>query len=169
MKMSLSLLAFHALTGSGTTPYLAGYTRTVLSVFTPHPELLQGLGKDQLTPDTLAQVENLICIVYNVPCLREEQYMQENLLPTSDALKHLVMRAQLQVMIWLKATQPKPSIPQATECGWKLENNLLHPVLITLEPQCCINLISCGCTGTLYDPPLWLSQVKYALYWNMPM
>ena len=159
--MSLSLLAFHALTGCDTTSYLAGHTkRTALTVFTEHSKLLEDLGKNPLTPKTFADVEKFFCIMYNVPhvnhidegrtILFKRGVAQENLPPTSDALKHHIMRAHLQTMIWLKAREPQPEIPQATDCGWKLESITLQPVLLTVDPvpHACLNLVSCSCRGT---------------------
>lgn len=156
---SKGLLPFHAVTGSDTTSFFYGHTkRTSLSVYLDHPSLLSGLGKDPITEESLDEVERFVCLVYNVPeamttdkaraILFTKGVTQERLPPTSDALRHHNMRAHLQALIWLKAIEPRPTIPDPSECGWQLVNGQLKPVLLTSEPvpESCINLISCGCT-----------------------
>ena len=62
------LLPFHALTGCDTTSYLSGHSKkTALKTFIQKKELLQGLGQEPLTEDTMKNVESFICHVYNVP------------------------------------------------------------------------------------------------------
>ena len=152
------LLPFHAVTGSDTTSFLYGHTkRTTLSAYMDHPTLLSSLGNDPITEESLSEVERFVCLVYNVPeamtmdkaraILFTRGVAQQRLPPTSDASKHHIMRAHLQALIWLKAIEPCPTIPNPSECGWQLVNGQLQPVLLTSEPvpESCINLISCGC------------------------
>lgn len=152
------LLPFHAVTGSDTTSFLYGHTkRTAISVYLDHPTLLSGLGKDPITKESLAEVDRFACLVYNVPeamttgkaraIFITKGVTRERLPTTTDALKHHTMRAHLQALIWLKAIEPCPTIPNPSDCGWQLVNGQLKPVLLISEPvpESCINLINCGC------------------------
>ena len=47
------------------------------------------------------------------------------------------MITHLQAMIWLKAIELKPMIPDSTECGGNIADNTLKPVLLTSPP--CLN------------------------------
>ena len=127
-EVTSSLLAFHAITGSDTTSYLSGHTKmTAFKRYLDSPELLLHIGRETLTEETLQRCVLFICNVYNAAqaasadearvILFQKGVDPEKLPPTSDALKLHIMRTHLQPMIWLKATEPKPIIPQPTECG----------------------------------------------------
>ena len=76
--------------------------------------------------------------------------IQELLPPTSDAVRFHIKRAHLQSLIWQKAIDSKPEIPEATGNGWKMVNDKLVPDLTSLSPvpDACVNLIRCSCKGT---------------------
>ena len=55
--------------------------------------------------------------------------------------------AFVQTNVWLTANETTPSLPNVTDCGWRLDDNKLVPVLSTLEavPEICRSLVCCGC------------------------
>ena len=62
-----TILAFHALTGSDTTSYISGHSKkTAWMVFQEHHELLQNLGKGELTDEIDKDAEHFVCRVYKV-------------------------------------------------------------------------------------------------------
>lgn len=157
---SSTLLAYHAITGSDTTSYLAGHSkRTSFDVFCNHKELLSDLGKDPLTHETIMKCEKFICHVYKVDADRTDEariilfkrgVSQESLPPTSDAVVFHIQRAHLQTLIWIKATEAKPDVPEATDNGWEMVCGDFVPKLTSLPavPEACVNLIRCSCKGT---------------------
>ncbi|KAK4292315.1 hypothetical protein Pmani_034912 [Petrolisthes manimaculis] len=53
---------------SDTTSFLSGHSKkTALKVFFKHKELLGELGKEPLTENTIGNVEQFVCRIYNVP------------------------------------------------------------------------------------------------------
>ena len=157
---AMSLLSFHAITGSDTTSYLVGHSkRTAFQVYLKHMELLDGLGMDSLTNESIQKCELFICRLYGTRvstadearvALFKKGLSQELLPPTSNALRFHIERSHLQSLIWQKALEAKPQIPPAVDYGWKLESDVLVPILMTSEPlpSACINLIRCGCKGS---------------------
>ena len=134
------LLPFHALTGSDTTSFLSGHSKkTALKVFFQNKELLAGLGKEPLTEDMIGNVEQFVCRIYNVPevttidkarvTLFKKVLHPELLLPARDALTYHIKRAHLQTLVWLEATQLKPSVPRASTMGWELKDGQMSTVL----------------------------------------
>ena len=67
--------------------------------------------------------------------------------PTADAAKFYILRAFYQAIVWRNAHIAVPTLPEPTECGWKVENDNLKPILSTLPamPVSCQSLLSCGC------------------------
>ncbi|KAK4322902.1 hypothetical protein Pmani_006376 [Petrolisthes manimaculis] len=54
--------------GSDTKSFLSGHgKKTALKVFFKHKELLGELGKESLTEDTIGNVKQFVCRIYNVP------------------------------------------------------------------------------------------------------
>ncbi|KAK4318976.1 hypothetical protein Pmani_010063 [Petrolisthes manimaculis] len=97
------LLPFHAQTGSDTTSFLPGHSKkTALKVFFKHKELLGELGKEPLTEDTIGNVEQFVCRIYNVPEVTSvdkarvalfKKALRPELLPqTRDALTYHIKR-----------------------------------------------------------------------------
>ena len=62
------LPAFHALTGSDFTSFIANHTKTTMfNTFLEHHSLLTGLGaKKNLSPQLFASVERFLCHIYKV-------------------------------------------------------------------------------------------------------
>ena len=156
--VALSLLSFHALTGSDSTSFLAGHSKkTAFKHFMEDSHLLSKLGKDLLTTEAVQECEQFICKVYNasvvattnkaMSILFKRGIKAELLPPTSDALYWHIMRAHHQSMVWLKALEPQPYIIPPTQSGWKIEENEMIPILLTLDPipEDCLKFISCKC------------------------
>ena len=153
------LPAFHALTGSDTTSYIAGHSKkTCWKVFLQHHNLLKDLGDGELKPETAKAAELFICRLYTVPNAdtvdkaRSQMFVKthvpEALPPTSDALSLHIKRAHYQAAVWRQSHKQYPDLPRPEEMGWQMENNTLVPVLMTLPPvpESCMELISCSCT-----------------------
>ena len=72
----------------------------------------------------------------------------ELLPPTENALKYDVMRAHYPTIVWKQACLKTMILPNAEDFGWKLENNHLTPILMSLLPipKCCQEIISCRCS-----------------------
>jgi hypothetical protein len=155
-----ALPAFHALTGSDTTSYLAGHTKkTCWVTFKEHYRLLQCLGEDpDLRDKTIQEAEEFVCKLYGVSdtsninearCkLFVKGVIPEKLPPTKDALSHHIRRAHFQATVWRQAHLQHPVLPPTATMGWKLEAETLVPVLMSLAPvpESCLELISCSCT-----------------------
>ena len=125
--------------------------------------LLDGVGRDPLSPDILQSVEEFVCKMYSssipttsVDFLRFKLFLKakkdpENLPPTSDALHLHIKRVHYQSLVWLQSVVPIQDLPPATDHGWYLDNNSheLVPMLLTKDtiPEQCEDLIFCGCTS----------------------
>ena len=72
----------------------------------------------------------------------------DKLPPTSDAFKYHAMRVHFQSMVWRQANIPIQRLPRPEDMGWKIEENCLVPILMSLDPipQACIEMIHCQCT-----------------------
>ena len=57
------------------------------------------------------------------------------------------MRSNYQAMVWINASVTCPTLPLPKESGWKLEDDILQPRLMTLDPipSVCTELLTCGC------------------------
>ena len=153
------LLAFHALTGSDTTSFLAGHSKkTALKVFHTHGHLLEELGSEPLSSATLTDAEKFLCQVYGVSedttdlarvVLFKRGLKPELLPPTSDAARLHIMRTHLQTAVWLQANKTSPRIPKAADMGWKQVNGKMVPTLLSMPaiPDKCIQLVTCGCSS----------------------
>ena len=78
----------------------------------------------------------------------------EKLPPTSNAYKYHLMRVHHQSMIWRQANIPIQVLSKPEDMGWKIIEDRLEPVFMSLDPipQSCIDIISCHCKtgcGTL--------------------
>ena len=51
------------------------------------------------------------------------------------------------------ANIPKPILPEATECGYKLTDDILMPILMTKAaiPESALKITSCNCTTHCKD------------------
>lgn len=123
-----SIPAFHALTGSDTTSYIAGCSKkSAWRVFQTYHHLLKHLGKGELTPETAKNAEEFVCKLYNINsvCTTDEaravlfakSRSPESLPPTSDALYFHIQRAHYQASIWRQAHLAYPEVPNLEEMG----------------------------------------------------
>lgn len=153
------ILAFHALTGCDVTSYFGGHSKkTAWKVFQDHNELLENLGKGELTEETIKKAEQFVCRLYklsnvdNVDKARKTMFVKccapESLPPTSDALSFHIKRSHYQAAVWRQAHINYPDLPTPQSSGWKDEEGKIVPILMSLPPvpESCISLISCGCT-----------------------
>ena len=153
-----SILAFHALTGSDTTSYIAGYSKSsAWKTFQEYHHLLKNLGKGELTAETHQNAEKFICKLYNLNdvsttdearvILFNRSRSPESLPPTSDALHFHIQRAHYQGAIWRQAHVAYPELPNPEVMGWKIEEATVQPVLMSLPPvpESCREVITCKC------------------------
>ena len=154
------LPAFHALTGSDSTSYIAGHTKKKCwDVFLQHNCLLKGLGADTvLTDHTVQAAEVFFCKVYgamnaeNIDKVRSSMFVKgmsiESLPPTRDSLYFHIQRSHYQALVWRQAHLQHPVLPPPETMGWKLEGTSLIPRLSSLPPipVACEELITCTCT-----------------------
>lgn len=124
-----SLLGFHAITGCDSVSQFSGHgKKTTWQVFLQHHNDLFGIGKGNLSDNTIKSAEKFICKLYGVPevqscdqarvklfCLARPQ---ESLPPTSDAALSHIKRSHYQASIWNQAHLPNPNLPDITEMGW---------------------------------------------------
>ena len=154
------LPAFHALTGSDSTSYIAGHTKkTCWDVFVQHSSLLKGIGDSIILSDnTIKNAEIFFCKVYgamdadNIDDVRSTMFVKgrpiERLPPTKDALFFHIQCSHYQALVWKQAHVQHPVLPPPETMGWMIEGNLLVPQLSSLPPipDACQELIICGCT-----------------------
>jgi hypothetical protein len=149
--------AFHALTGSDTTSFLAGHSKkTSFKVFVENSNLLKNLGKN-LDEQTIHDAESFVCKIYgcsdmtSVNEARAHLFTKgnkpEKLPPTSDALNKHIQRSHYQALVWRQAAVQYPELPKPETMGWTLVDGELRPVLMSLPPvpASCMEL-SCACS-----------------------
>jgi len=70
----------------------------------------------------------------------------ERLPPISDALKQHIKRSHYQTAIW-RTDKREIDLPRPEDSGWYLEDQILKPVLRTLEdvPKACLQIVTCIC------------------------
>ena len=151
-----AILQFHAITGCDTTSYLFGHSKkTAWNVLKDYFHLL--LSEGTLTTEKLEQAETFVCRLNktNVSSVDMALFLlfakvgtPDKLPPTSDALKYHTMRAHYQAMVWRQAHCQMQILPKPEEFGWKLMDDKLVPVLMTLDPipKACVEMITCKCT-----------------------
>ena len=159
-----SPLAFHAITGCGTTSQFYGVGKALAwKVFEDAPDLLEHLGEEsQIRADVLVKAEAFVCKLYN-PGTQEVEINKERVAafrkskkdldalpraPTQDALILHIKRENYQTMVWNKALEPCPSLPRPEDSGWYYSEGLLKPELMTREEvsAACLQLAYCGCS-----------------------
>ena len=71
----------------------------------------------------------------------------EKLPPTHDALIPHFRRCQHHLMVWDQANVAQPNISLPEDSVWKPEDDLLFPIVMTMEgvPSACEELKTCGC------------------------
>lgn len=138
-----ALPAFHALTGSDTTSYLAGHTqKTCWRTFKEHHHLLQSLGEGPALGDnTIQDAEEFMCKLYgvldtlNINEARCKLFVKgvtpEKLPPTRNALSYHIRRSHFQATLWRQAHLRYPVFPPTETMGWKLAEEMLVPILMS--------------------------------------
>ena len=125
---SQALLTFHALTGCGTTSFLAGHSKkTAWKVFKEQYELLVDLGNGELDDDKIKSAEQFVCRIYDITeegdvnkarvILLTGSRSIQALLPTSNALRFHIQRAHHQASVWRQAHCTHPNVPEPTMHG----------------------------------------------------
>ena len=78
---------------------------------------------------------------------RKKQAQSENLPPTLGTLRHAVLRAHYQAMVWANDVVANPIMPSPEEYGWEKEEDRWIPVMTCLPPapEAIIELVKCGC------------------------
>ena len=108
------------------------------------------------TEVTMSSAEKFVCLLYKSPeeildLAREKMFgkvsQPEKLPPTSDAFHQHLLRCHYQSMVWRTAHLGKPTLPKPEETGWRIQDDVLVPVLMTLDPipKACIEMVSCRC------------------------
>ena len=155
------LPAFHAVTGCDTVSQFAGIGKvTAWKALENNSQLLTGLGCGQLTTETMDNVEDFVCKIYDLSTeitkidqMRVFLYNKgkdtDSLPPTFDALKLHINRVHYQTTIWMNATVPTTELINPETCGWEHDpySNQLKPKLLLLEPihKVCTERLMCGC------------------------
>lgn len=158
-----ALPAFHALTGCDTNSALAGVSKKkaweVLSRNEMHQASLGLLGCVTLDQITAKNCEQFICDLYpsrkKASTADELRYLlfcqkkqkSEMLPPTSDSLLQHLKRANYQTYIWRTSLTAMQDLPSPEGNGWKKEDTILQPVLMTKEPapRSLMELTTCQC------------------------
>ena len=90
-------------------------------------------GASQPLPSTLAAIEKLVCLLYlpgtQISSVKEHRWFlfrrkqaeSERLPPTKAALKHVILHAFYQAMVWKDDIIPNPRLPSPAGFGWTLQ------------------------------------------------
>ena len=155
---SSALLQFHVMSRCDSTLFtdLWTFKEDCVDGFTEHFDLLSSVGEDVLDADAIASAKKFACQLYktsensfDLACvvLLDNISSPEKLPPTSDAFKQHVERRHYQTAVWGQARIQKPVLPNP-ETNWTLAEDLLIPVVMTLDPipKACLQMNSYRCT-----------------------
>ncbi|CAH1109377.1 unnamed protein product [Psylliodes chrysocephalus] len=127
--------------------------KTCWKVFLSHHNLLSNVDiNDNLEEENFNKMrfytnnENIHCINDLRGILASSKPISK-LSPTLDSSKQYCLRVHYQTKIWLNSTIPRPSLPNVSECGWKIVNGKLVPILSTesILPEDTSALNTCNC------------------------
>ena len=134
-----SLLAFHALTGSDVTSYIANHTKkSSWKVFQANHHLLTSMGVGStLTDDTERAAETFICRIYNILTTDSVDTARHTLFynvkkETLFTFTFTRVHHQALIVIWRNAHLGQPEIPAPETMGWKQSEAGLQPILMSL-------------------------------------
>ncbi|CAG9760339.1 unnamed protein product [Ceutorhynchus assimilis] len=158
-SMTKCLPAFHALTGCDTTIQFVGMGKKACwKIFLSHHNLLSNVGmSDNLDEEDFKKMIKFVIRFYtineNIQCINDLRRILASskpiskLPPTLDSLKQHCLRVHYQTKIWLNSTTPKPSLPDVSDCGWKIVDGKLLPILTTISilPEDTSALNTCNC------------------------
>ena len=168
-ELTLTLLAFHAITGCDSTSCFKGKgkKRSLLVLKNSVEEFkdLRNLGS-QFPPTTelLNVCERFVCRLYqqqsdsdDINLLRYKIFCKtsqqnQSLPPCKDSLIQHLLRANYQCAIWRSAIIPKPQLPSPIGNGWKESSECvsLAPVLTkqSAAPEEILELTVCRCKAS---------------------
>ena len=128
-------------------------------MFTSHPDLLSGVGRDVTVEDT----EKYVCLLYGIDenAVKDIDHARHSLFvkakhdlemlpPTHDTLELHIARANYQAKIWLQAdkalTDHENNKPTDT-IGWRAGVEGIEVVWKRLPAvqDACMELVTCGC------------------------
>ena len=164
-KYASALLGLHAFTGCDLTGRFGGRTKdscfkTFLSCDDKILAALADLGNRDLTPDTWAQLERFVCLLYKSKshtAVKELRWFLfsnrsaegENLPPTFGSLYFHILRASYVAMVWKNASLNHPCLPSPVNFGWKLDEETgsfsACRCLYLPAPEAVLQLVKCGC------------------------
>ena len=102
-----------------------------------------------LYPTTKKTPSSLDELRYLLFCQKRQR--SEALPPTSDSFIQHLKKANYQVLIWRKSLVGNQDLPEPQCSGWKEEDGVLCPILITSNPapESIIELTTCNCKKSL--------------------
>ena len=79
------------------------------------------------------------------------------------------MRAHNQAMVWRQAHWEMQILPKPEECGWKLIDDKLVPVLITPDPipKACVETMTCKLHYWLCNSVVQVQESEYSVFWTL--
>uniref|UniRef100_A0A8C4PX78 Uncharacterized protein n=1 Tax=Eptatretus burgeri TaxID=7764 RepID=A0A8C4PX78_EPTBU len=178
--LAAALPGFHAFTGCDTTGHFAGkgkqgcwkaLKKSSVNVI----EAFIQLGSNRtISPEMELALELFVCQLYlpgtelcELSSLRWHMFKKsfaesEKLPPTKGALEQHIKRAHYQATVWYHDEIAKPKLPEPSEYGWTLENNLYRPVITHLPPapKAVLELVMCKCAERHVVPAS--EQIVYA-------
>ena len=122
------------------------------------------LGQIPLSDNVITQCVNFVTHLYpntkKAPTSMDElryllfcqkKHKSEALPPTSDSFVQHLKRVNYQVLVWKRALVGAQDLPDPQCSGWKEEDGVLYPVLMTNDPapQSIIELTTCKCKKSL--------------------
>ena len=160
-----ALLGFHALSGADNTGCFSGkgkpswwkvFDQSNDDVLNAFVNLMSCIP---ISDSNISKIDQFVCKLYSpstksnsIADLRwwmfhKKNCQSEKLPPTMDALEQAIKRAQHQANIWANAIIANPEALNPESFGWKIIDNLFHPVMSTLPPapEAIVELIKCGC------------------------
>ncbi len=160
----------HAFTGADQTGQIAGMGKVsgCLALEKSDQSVLvafAALGKNSSPSDRMViDLEKFVIQLYDpgtkltdVGALRwqlftKNQAEAKKLPPTKSGLQQHILHANYQPMVWWNDYIHRPSLPSATEYGWRLEDGFHVPVLMMLPsaPEAVIELVKCNCKKSHY-------------------
>ena len=164
--MAAALPGFHSFTGCDTTGRFAGKGKLTCwnTIQKAGPRVVEAfslLGTTDMPPDRVLQcLEEYVCKLYSSATnaksvgklqwqlFKRSQSEAEKLPPTSDTLRHHILRAHFQAMVWHHAGDAKPELPSPVSYGWKREATHFVPIITSVKPapDAVVELVKCGCS-----------------------
>lgn len=170
--LAMNLIAWHALTGCDQVSAFRGKGKmTTFDVYRQHSQLLAELGRVSQSDmeDMLSHVREFVARIYDpdgdtktCDAVRWQIYTTtpdggKNLTvgmgPTPNTGDFHIKRAHRQAMVWYKALDVNPPLPDPVDCGYKMVDGRYIPVQTSepaLHPEAA-SIASCGCGAKSTD------------------